>query len=167
MAFQKICVYPEPVLSRKAEEITNIDGQVHTLAADMVETMYAASGIGLAAPQVGVSRRLIVVDPGKEEKSGLITLVNPVVVSGEGHNAIDEGCLSVPDFTAEVPRHAEILVRGITLDEREVELNAGGLLAIVLQHEIDHLNGILFIDRISPLKRDIYLRKLKKKQRQT
>ena len=167
MAFQKICVYPEPVLSRKAEEITNIDGQVHTLAADMVETMYAASGIGLAAPQVGVSRRLIVVDPGKEEKSGLITLVNPVVVSGEGHNAIDEGCLSVPDFTAEVPRHAEILVRGITLDEREVELSAGGLLAIVLQHEIDHLNGILFIDRISPLKRDIYLRKLKKKQRQT
>ncbi len=167
MAFQKICVYPEPVLSRKAEEITNIDGEVHTLAADMVETMYAASGIGLAAPQVGVSRRLIVVDPGKEEKSGLITLVNPVVVSGEGHNAIDEGCLSVPDFTAEVPRHAEILVRGITLDEREVELSAGGLLAIVLQHEIDHLNGILFIDRISPLKRDIYLRKLKKKQRQT
>lgn len=167
MAFQKICVYPEPVLSRKAEDITNIDGQVHTLAADMVETMYAASGIGLAAPQVGVSRRLIVVDPGKEEKSGLITLVNPVVVSGEGHNAIDEGCLSVPDFTAEVPRHAEILVRGITLDEREVELSAGGLLAIVLQHEIDHLNGILFIDRISPLKRDIYLRKLKKKQRQT
>lgn len=167
MAFQKICVYPEPVLSRKAEDITNIDGEVHTLAADMVETMYAASGIGLAAPQVGVSRRLIVVDPGKEEKSGLITLVNPVVVSGEGHNAIDEGCLSVPDFTAEVPRHAEILVRGITLDEREVELSAGGLLAIVLQHEIDHLNGILFIDRISPLKRDIYLRKLKKKQRQT
>ncbi len=155
------------MLSRKAEEITNIDGQVHTLAADMVETMYAASGIGLAAPQVGVSRRLIVVDPGKEEKSGLITLVNPVVVSSEGRNAIDEGCLSVPDFTAEVPRHAEILVRGITLDEREVELSAGGLLAIVLQHEIDHLNGILFIDRISPLKRDIYLRKLKKKQRQT
>ncbi len=166
MSFQKICVYPEPVLSRKAETITNIDGQVHTLAADMVETMYAASGIGLAAPQVGVSRRLIVVDPGKEEKCGLITLVNPVVVSGEGHNAIDEGCLSVPDFTAEVPRYAEILVKGVTLDEREVELNADGLLAIVLQHEIDHLNGILFIDRISPLKRDIYLRKLKKKQRQ-
>jgi peptide deformylase len=166
MSFQKICVYPEPVLSRKAETITNIDGQVHTLAADMVETMYAASGIGLAAPQVGVSRRLIVVDPGKEEKCGLITLVNPVVVSGEGHNAIDEGCLSVPDFTAEVPRYAEILVKGVTLDEREVELNVDGLLAIVLQHEIDHLNGILFIDRISPLKRDIYLRKLKKKQRQ-
>ncbi len=166
MSFQKICVYPEPVLSRKAEAITSIDGQVHSLAADMVETMYAASGIGLAAPQVGVSRRLIVVDPGKEEKSGLITLINPVVVSGEGHNAIDEGCLSVPDFTAEVPRYAEILVKGVTLDEREVELNVDGLLAIVLQHEIDHLNGILFIDRISPLKRDIYLRKLKKKQRQ-
>lgn len=162
MSFRKICVYPEQVLARKADEIANIDGQVHQLATDMVETMYTASGIGLAAPQIGVSRRLIVVDPGKEQDSELLTLINPVIVNGEGHNAIDEGCLSVPEFTAEVPRHAEILVRAITLDEKEIEFTASNLLAIVLQHEIDHLNGILFIDRISSLKRDIYLRKLKK-----
>ncbi|HDJ28702.1 MAG TPA: peptide deformylase [Proteobacteria bacterium] len=162
MSFHKICVYPEQVLARKADEITNIDGQVHKLATDMVETMYTASGIGLAAPQIGVSQRLIVADMRKEGDGELITLINPVIVSGEGHNAIDEGCLSVPEFTAEVPRQAEILVRGVTLDEKEIEFTANGILAIVLQHEIDHLNGILFIDRISSLKRDIFLRKLKK-----
>jgi len=165
MSFHKICVYPEQVLARKADEITNIDEQVQKLAADMVETMYTAAGIGLAAPQIGVSQRLIVADMRKEEDGKLITLINPVIVSGEGHNAIDEGCLSVPDFTAEVPRHAEILVRGVTLDEKEIEFAASDLLAIVLQHEIDHLNGILFIDRISSLKRDIYLRKFKKGKR--
>ncbi|MEA3240648.1 MAG: peptide deformylase [Pseudomonadota bacterium] len=162
MSFHKICVYPEQVLARKADEIANIDGQIHKLAADMVETMYTAAGIGLAAPQIGVSQRLIVADMRKEGDGELITLINPVVVSGEGHNAIDEGCLSVPEFTAEVPRQAEILVRGVTLDEKEIEFTADGVLAIVLQHEIDHLNGILFIDRISSLKRDIFLRKLKK-----
>ena len=162
MSFHKICVYPEQVLARKADEITNIDEQVHKLATNMVETMYTASGIGLAAPQIGVSQRLIVVDMRKEGDGELITLINPVIVSGEGHNAIDEGCLSVPEFTAEVPRQAEILVRGVTLDEKEIEFTANGILAIVLQHEIDHLNGILFIDRISSLKRDIFLRKLKK-----
>ena len=162
MSFHKICVYPKQVLARKADEITNIDGQVHKLATDMVETMYTASGIGLAAPQIGVSQRLIVADMRKEGDGELITLINPVIVSGEGHNAIDEGCLSVPEFTAEVPRQAEILVRGVTLDEKEIEFTANGILAIVLQHEIDHLNGILFIDRISSLKRDIFLRKLKK-----
>ena len=166
MSFYKICVYPEQVLARKADEIANIDGQIHKLATDMVETMYTASGIGLAAPQIGVSQRLIVADPGKAEKSNLITLINPVIVSREGHNAIDEGCLSVPEFTAEVPRYAKVLVRGVTLDEKEIEFTAEGLFAIVLQHEIDHLNGILFIDRISPLKRDIYLRKLKKRKLQ-
>ncbi len=163
MSFHKICVYPEQVLARKADEIANIDEQVHKLATDMMETMYTASGIGLAAPQIGVSQRLIVADMRKEGDGGkLITLINPVIVSGEGHNAIDEGCLSVPEFTAEVPRQAEILVRGVTLDEKEIEFTANGILAIVLQHEIDHLNGILFIDRISSLKRDIFLRKLKK-----
>ena len=167
MSFHRICVYPEPVLAREADIIVNIDEQIHQLATDMVETMYTASGIGLAAPQVGVSQRLIVVDPdSKKEEGNLITLINPVIVKGEGHNAIDEGCLSVPEFTAEVPRYAEVLVRGVTLDEKEVEFAADGIFAIVLQHEIDHLNGILFIDRISSLKRDIYLRKLKKGKRQ-
>ena len=166
MSFHKICVYPEPVLAQKADPITNIDGQIRQLAADMVETMYTASGIGLAAPQIGVSQRLIVADPDKEEAGNLITLINPVIVSGEGHNAIDEGCLSVPEFTAEVSRYAQILVRGVTLDEKEIEFAVEGLPAIVLQHEIDHLDGILFIDRISSLKRDIYLRKLKKRKRQ-
>ncbi|MBN2332377.1 MAG: peptide deformylase [Deltaproteobacteria bacterium] len=162
MAFHNICVYPETILARKAQDILSIDDQIVNLAAAMVDTMYAAPGVGLAAPQVGVSQRLIVVDAGEERGKALITLINPVIVAGEGAAAVEEGCLSVPGFTAEVQRQGEIQVRGITLDEKELEFTAAGFLAIVLQHEIDHLNGILFIDRISPLKRDIFLRKFKK-----
>ncbi|MBN2231273.1 MAG: peptide deformylase [Deltaproteobacteria bacterium] len=165
MSLHHIHVYPDAVLKREAAEITIIDDELRQLARDMLTTMYAAPGVGLAAPQVGVSRRLIVADPGEERGREPLILVNPVIVAGAGTAGIEEGCLSVPDFTAEVIRQAQIQVRGFSLDERELEFTVEGFAAIVLQHEIDHLNGLLFIDRISPLKRDIFLRRQRKQRR--
>jgi peptide deformylase len=129
----------------------------------MAETMYAAPGVGLAAPQVGVSERLIVVDVrSREGTTGLITLINPEIVEAEGQVVEEEGCLSLPGITENVPRAVRIVVKGHDLDEQEREIEAEGLLAVVLQHEIDHLEGILFIDRISRLKRGIIQRKIRK-----
>jgi peptide deformylase len=133
------------------------------LAEDMAETMYAAPGVGLAAPQVGVSERLIVLDVrNREGTTGLITLINPEIIEAEGQVVEEEGCLSLPGITENVPRAVRIVVKGHDLDEREREIEAEGLLAVVLQHEIDHLEGILFIDRISRLKRGIIQRKIRK-----
>jgi peptide deformylase len=163
MALRKILTYPSSELKKLADPVRNIDGRVHELARDMADTMYAAPGVGLAAPQVGVAERLIVVDvdtenPGKH----LFQLVNPVIAEREGTILWEEGCLSVVDYTAEVKRSAKILLRAWTADEHEIELEADGLLAVALQHEIDHLDGKLFIDRISSLKRDLYKRKVRK-----
>ena len=129
----------------------------------MVQTMYAAPGIGLAAPQVGESRRLLVVDidhqnPGKN----LLKLVNPEIIESHGSIIWEEGCLSVVDYNADVKRAEQVLVRAYTPDQKEIEIEADGLLAVVLQHEIDHLDGKLFIDRISRIKRELYRRKLQK-----
>jgi peptide deformylase len=164
MTILDICTYPEKVLREKAEDIAAIDEDVVRLAQHMAETMYSAPGIGLAAPQVGVGKRLLVADiaPNSPE-SDLLVLVNPEIVSAEGEVAIQEGCLSVPDYQAEVKRYERVTVRGLDLTGEEVDIQAEGLLAIVLQHEIDHLNGILFIDRISKLKRDLFKRRLRKK----
>jgi peptide deformylase len=163
MAVTKIRIYPDSVLQAKAAEIENIDGRVVGLAEDMAETMYAAPGVGLAAPQVGVSERLIVIDvknpAGKKE---LITLINPEIIEAEGRIVGEEGCLSVPGITEDVPRAERVLVRGHDLNEQEREIEAEGLLAVALQHEIDHLEGILFIDRVSRLKRGIIQRKMRK-----
>ncbi len=163
MALRKILTYTAPELKKRAEEVTAIDGAIDALARDMTETMYAAPGVGLAAPQVGVPQRVIVLDvdtenPGKH----LLQLVNPVIAEREGTIVWDEGCLSVVDFTAEVRRSARVLVKAWTLDEKEIEIEGQELLAVALQHEIDHLDGKLFIDRISPLKRDLYKRRIKK-----
>ncbi len=129
----------------------------------MTETMYAAPGVGLAAPQVGVSERLIVLDVrNREGTTGLITLINPEIIEEEGRVVEEEGCLSLPGITENVVRAERVLVRGHDLDEREQEIEAEGLLAVALQHEIDHLEGILFIDRISRLKRGIIQRKMRK-----
>ena len=133
------------------------------MAEDMAETMYAAPGVGLAAPQVGVSERLIVLDVrNREGTKGLITLINPVIIEAEGRVVEEEGCLSLPGITENVPRAERVLVKGHDLDEREQEIEAEGILAVALQHEIDHLEGILFIDRISRLKRGIIQRKMHK-----
>jgi len=165
LALKKIVIYPESVLKSAAEEIADIDGSVAKLARDMAETMYAAPGIGLAAPQVGISKRLIVLDVPLDEKrtSGLIKLINPVIVESEGEVDWEEGCLSLPGLYEDVKRKAKVLVKGIELETgREREIEADGLLAIALQHEIDHTNGTLFIDHLSPLKRKLALKRYQK-----
>ena len=163
MSVAKIRIYPDPVLKARATEIETIDGRVIRLAEEMAETMYAAPGVGLAAPQVGVSERLIVVDvknpAGKKE---LITLINPEIIEMEGRVVDEEGCLSLPGITENVARAERVLVRGHDLNEQQREIEAEGLLAVALQHEIDHIEGILFIDRISRLKRGIIQRKMRK-----
>ncbi len=159
--------YPEPLLKQVATAVPNIDGALVQTIDDMVETMYAAPGVGLAAPQIGISQRMIVLDVDHENKGKqLLKIVNPVIVEREGEIVWEEGCLSVRDFVAEVRRAARILVRGYTPDEKELEIEGTELLAVALQHEIDHLDGKLFIDRISRLKRDLYRRRLKKLERE-
>ncbi len=163
MSVRKILKFPETALHDVAGPVRTINGEVNTLVQDLVETMYAAPGVGLAAPQLGVGQRVIVLDtdadnPGKN----LLKLINPVIVEREGHIVWEEGCLSVFDFTAEVNRSKRVLVRAWTPEEREIEVEGEDLLAVALQHEIDHLEGKLFIDRISRLKRDLYRRRVKK-----
>lgn len=163
MALRKILTYPAPDLKQAAHAVQNIDGGITELVTDLVETMYAAPGVGLAATQVGSAERVIVLDV-DHEKPGtrLIKLINPVIVEAEGSIVWEEGCLSVVDYTAEVTRAKRVLVKGWTPDEQEIEIEGENLLAVALQHEIDHLDGKLFIDRISRLKRDLYRRRVKK-----
>jgi peptide deformylase len=164
MAILHICTYPQEILSQPAEPITEIDEEVVKLVDHMAETMYSAPGIGLAATQVGVAKQVLVADIApRRPESELIVLINPEIVAAEGEVIFEEGCLSVPDYQAEVKRHEKITVRGLNLKGEEVEIEAEGLLAVVLQHEIDHLHGKLFIDRLSKLKRDLYKRKVRKK----
>jgi len=163
MTILHICTYPEEILRQRAEPITEIDEEVVKLVDHMTETMYSAPGIGLAATQVGVAKQVLVVDIApRRPESELIVLINPEIVAAEGEVIFEEGCLSVPDYQAEVKRHEKITVRGLNLKGEEVEIEAEGLLAVVLQHEIDHLDGMLFIDRLSKLKRDLYKRKVRK-----
>jgi len=163
MPVAKIRIYPDPILQTRAAEIEKIDERVIRLAGEMAETMYAAPGVGLAAPQIGVSERLIVLDVKTPEgEKELITLINPEIIEAEGRLVEEEGCLSVPGIRENVTRAERVLVRGLDLDEQQREIEAAGLLAVAFQHEIDHLDGILFIDRISRLKRGIIQRKIRK-----
>jgi peptide deformylase len=164
MAVLPVCQLPDPVLRQKAEEVNEINGKLQRLIDDMAETMYAAPGIGLAANQVGELQRLIVLDVAHKEgrPRKLQVVINPCIVAQAGEVTHEEGCLSVADFAAEVRRHAQVVVKGLDREGKPVEITGEGLLAIVLQHEIDHLNGIMFIDHISRLKRGLYLRRLKK-----
>lgn len=159
----RICTYPEPVLRKKAEAIENIDEGLQRLIDNMALTMYAAPGVGLAANQVGEARCLIVYDVSpKEEGRNLNVLINPEIISSEGEIVQEEACLSVIDYAADVKRCARIQVQGVDRHGEPVNFEADGLLAVCLQHEIDHLNGVLFIDHISGLKRSLYKKKLKK-----
>jgi peptide deformylase len=164
MSILDISVYPAPVLKQVAEKITRIDDEIRELADDMLETMYQAPGVGLAAPQVGRSIALIVADPVTDDDAPPepMILINPEIISASGETAMVEGCLSVPDYSAEVSRYQKIVVKAQTLTEEKIEMTLEDFPAIVIQHEIDHLNGTLFIDRISRLKRNIFERKLKK-----
>ena len=170
MAIRRILTYPDTVLREPAEPITNIDGKTQQLIDDMAETMYQAPGIGLASNQVGEPCRLIIFDTSsRDEPNDLVVLINPEIVEASGVVVDEEGCLSVIDYKAEVKRAERITVKGLDREGNPITLKKEGLPAIVLQHEIDHLNGVLFIDRISKLRRELYKRRLKKllKQRES
>lgn len=166
MAIREIIKYPHPVLKKRAREVDQIDGELVQLIQDMTETMYEAGGVGLAAPQVGVSRRVIVVDVSPiDPRHPLFVMINPTVVSEEGEVEHEEGCLSVPECLEKVKRREKVCVRGLSPQGKEVEISGEGILSFALQHEIDHLNGVLILDKVSPLKRDVYRRKIKKERR--
>jgi peptide deformylase len=164
---RRILTYPDPVLKQVATEVPNIDGTLVSTVDDMVETMYAAPGVGLAAPQIGLAQRVIVLDIDHENQGKhLLKIINPVIAESDGEVVWEEGCLSVRDYTAEVMRAARVLVRGWSPEGKEIAVEGEELLAVALQHEIDHLDGKLFIDRLSRLKRDLYKRRLKKLERE-
>jgi peptide deformylase len=166
MAVLEILKYPHPTLKKRSETVSRIDEDVRKLIHDMRETMHAAGGIGLAACQVGVSRRVIVLDVGPmDPQHSFFALINPEVVSGEGEIDHEEGCLSVPEYLEKIKRKEKVCVKGFSPEGKEIEIMGDGILAIALQHEIDHTNGILIVDRVSRLKREIYRNRLKKEKR--
>ena len=166
MAILEIKKYPEKVLKQKALPVTTFDQDLQALIDNMIETMYAAPGVGLAAPQVGQPKRLAVIDiSSREEKCPLLVIVNPVIVSSEGEVEFEEGCLSLPEYTALVKRAEHVVVKAQDRDGKAIEIEGTELLAIALQHEIDHLEGILLIDRISPIKREFFKKRYKKIQK--
>ena len=171
MGWIKIYTYPDPVLKKKAEEISDIDGKVDKLIKDMTDTMYCAPGIGLAATQVGVGSRLVVIDSSLGKRRAPLVMINPRIISAEGTTFEEEGCLSFPDTYGQVKRAKRVEVEFIDLDGKERRVVGENLLARVFQHELDHLDGILFIERMSLLRRDLikmrYLKKIKKQQRKT
>ena len=160
---QPILTYPDPELKKKSAPVTIINDSVRQLVEDMAETMDDAPGVGLAAPQIGVHQRVIVIDiAGSDEPPALIAAINPVIVHAEGETFEEEGCLSVPKYAANVRRHAKIVVKGLNVAGEETTWRADGLLAVAFQHEIDHLDGMLFIDHISQLKRELFRRKYRR-----
>jgi peptide deformylase len=168
MAILQILQYPHPVLKKKSQPIQKIDQTIRQLVQDMSETMYAAPGVGLAAPQVGLPLRMAVLDitPANQAKN-LVVLINPEIVVTEGECLWEEGCLSVPEYSEEVKRKKKVVVRCQNLEGENVEIiGDNNLLSIVLQHEIDHLNGILFIDRLSKLKKDLFKKRNQKERKE-
>ena len=166
MAVRPIVKYGHPALHKPSEPVKEIDGTIHELLDDMVETMYAAPGIGLAAPQIAVPLRVIIVDLSVGEEPGqLIKLINPEFVLRQGEQRHDEGCLSVPGFGGSPVRPARVVVKGLDPDGKERTYEGTELLARAFCHEIDHIDGLLFVDRLTPLKRDLMKRKLRKKAR--
>jgi peptide deformylase len=163
----KIVKYPEPVLSQPGEPVTEFNAELKRLIADMFETTYASQGVGLAAPQVGVSKRLTTIDlsMGKEPKDKLV-LINPEIISSEGKLYEEEGCLSFPDISEKVVRAAKVRIRAQDEHGKWFEMDGEDLLSRCFQHEIDHVDGMLFIYRMSALKRDLTLRKIRKLQRE-
>jgi peptide deformylase len=162
-----IVLYGSDVLDRPAEQVQNITDEEIKLVRDMVETMYKAPGVGLAANQVGVAKRILVTDPtAGEKRDQLITIVNPEIVGADGEQYEEEGCLSVPGFCAEVIRPRKVVIRGVDLDGKEIVVEGTDLLARAFCHEMDHLNGKFFLDHLSFIKRDIIKRRIKKMMRE-
>jgi peptide deformylase len=167
MAVRPILTYPDTVLRHKAQPITSIDAGLQRLVDDLIETMYAAPGIGLAATQVGVPLRVFVVDvTSGKDPDALMTFINPEIVHLEGRSREDEGCLSVPGVYGVTPRAQKVRIRGLNRAGEETEVAGEGLLARAFQHETDHLQGLLFFDRMGPVGRDLIKRKYKRAQRQ-
>lgn len=164
MAILEIKEYGEPILWEKALPVEEVTPEILNLIKDMAETMYTASGVGLAASQVGVPKRIILVDG---EEDGLIVLINPMIIKSEGEVVEEEGCLSVPDIYSQVKRSFKVTIKALNENGDPIEITKEDLIARALQHEIDHLDGILFIDRIGRMERQILLNKLKKKKRVT
>jgi peptide deformylase len=164
MALFEIRKYPDKILKQKTVELSDIDAQTQNIINNMIETMYGASGIGLAANQVGIPQRLCVIDLSLREsnKIPLIVLINPVVVQKDGMVDAEEGCLSIPGYMTSIKRAEKVLVKGLNREGKPIEIEGDGLLARALQHEIDHLDGLLFIDRMSPIRREFFKRRYKK-----
>jgi peptide deformylase len=167
MAKLPIITLPDPILRKLSAPVERVDDELRQLADDMLETMYAAPGVGLAAVQVGIPRRLVVLDVADEdEQPNPLVFINPEIVAlGSQMRLHEEGCLSIPDFRIEIERPATLTLRYLDRDGKESELEADGLLATAIQHEVNHLDGKLIIDFLSPLKRDMVVRKFKKQAR--
>jgi peptide deformylase len=171
MAVLEIVKYPEPVLLKKAKEVEQIDGALHKRIEEMIETLYAAPGLGLAAPQVGDSLRFFVYDLAVQEEApearkGPIVVINPEIIEMEGEEVEEEGCLSLPGYLEKVKRALRVQLKGLDREGNEIRLEGEGLLARLFQHEVDHINGVLMVDRFSSLKKDIFFRKFKKMVKQ-
>ena len=168
MTLLDILTYPDKFLKQQTRPVENIDGAMQTVIDNMATTMYSAPGIGLAAPQVGIGQSFLIYDVApREDNRSLHVLINPRIVVSEGEIISEnEGCLSVPEYRADVKRAEKILVEGVDRDGNPLRFEANGMLAIVIQHELDHLNGTLFIDRISALKRQMYKRRVMKEMKQ-
>jgi len=164
MALLDILIYPDPRLHVKARPVGQVDNRIQTLVIDMSETMYAAPGIGLAAPQVNTPERIIVIDI-SDSKDSLLVMVNPEIITTEGRTEQEEGCLSVPGIYAQISRGEKICVRALDEDGKPFELTAEGLLGVCIQHEIDHLDGKVFVDYLSRMKQDRIKKKMLKTQR--
>jgi peptide deformylase len=166
MAIRSILHFPDPGLRNESHSVAEVDDEIRTLIDDMLETMYDAPGIGLAAPQINVFKRIIVVDT-SEDKSAPLVLINPELLETEGEEEMEEGCLSVPEIYETVRRAEWIRVKALDRHGKPVELEVGGLEAVCVQHEIDHLDGKLFVDYLSDLKRKRIRKKMEKRRRQT
>ena len=168
MSLRKIVIEPDPILRKKSENLEKVDDELKKLLDEMLQTMYAAPGIGLAAVQIGILKRLIVIDISKEnEKKNPLFLVNPKIISkSESTSIYEEGCLSLPGHFAEIERPAECKVKYLDYNGKEKEITAKGLLSTCIQHEVDHLNGVLFIDYLSKLKKDMIVKKLVKHKKE-
>ncbi len=160
---REVLIYPDPALKQKSKPVAKVDDQVKKLVKDMVDTLYAEEGVGLAAVQVGVSRRVLITDTSsKQEGERLRVFINPELVSAEGRTKYQEGCLSLPGEAEEIERFARVTVRALDEKGQPFEIDADGLLAIALQHEMDHLDGVLFVDRLSSVKRGLIRKRMLK-----
>jgi len=162
MSLKEIIIYPDPVIKKKSESVEEVDEEIKQLIDDMTETMYASRGVGLAAVQIGILKRVIVVNVGEE----LVALVNPEILENEGESKMEEGCLCLPGVLIDVKRSEKVKVKGLNEKGEEVVVDAEGLLARAFQHEVDHLNGILIIDKVSRIKRELLTNKLRKEARE-